>query len=80
MDINEILEKVEQIFIDFFEDETIQLNFETTANDIEDWDSLTHIQLIMEVEKKFSIKFNLIEVQNFKNVGELCDNILNKIQ
>ena len=52
---------------------------ETTANDIEDWDSLEHINLVVAVEKKFNIKFNMGEVNNMKNVGEMADIILKRV-
>jgi len=75
----EILKKVQKIFIDVLEDENIILSYNTTSNDIEDWDSLNHIVLIVEIEKEFNFKFELKEIQSFKNIGELCDNILVKI-
>jgi acyl carrier protein len=80
MNLNDVLAKVQNIFIDIFEDDYIQLKYETTANDIEEWDSLTHIQIIVELEKQFGIKFKLAEVQGFKNVGEMCENILGKLR
>jgi len=75
----EILKKVQEIFIDVLEDENIILNYSTTSNDIEDWDSLNHIILIVEIEKEFNFKFKLEEMQSFKNVGVLCDSILLRI-
>jgi len=72
----EILKKVQDIFIDVLEDRDIELNYNTTPYDIEGWDSLNHIVLIVEIEKEFNIKFNLKEIMSFKNIGEICDNIL----
>jgi acyl carrier protein len=75
----EILKKVQDIFIDVLEDEDIKLSYNTTSDDIEGWDSLNNIVLILEIEKEFNFKFKLEEIQSFKNIGEVCDNILIKI-
>lgn len=69
----EILEKVNEIFHDVFDDETISVVEETTAEDIEDWDSLTHITLISEIESEFGFKFGMKDVLGMKNVGEMLD-------
>ena len=66
----EIKEKLQEVFRDVFDDEDIVLGDEMTADDIEAWDSLAHIQLIVAVEKAFSVKFSTAEVQRLKNVGE----------
>ena len=71
--------KLNEVFRDVFDDETIEVNDATTANDIEDWDSLEHINLVVAVEKCFGIKFNMGEVAKLKNVGEMMDLILSKI-
>ncbi|MBR6307979.1 MAG: acyl carrier protein [Lachnospiraceae bacterium] len=75
----EAYEKLNEVFRDVFDDEEIVVNDATTANDIEDWDSLEHINLVVAVEKCFGIKFNMGEVAKLKNVGEMMDLILNKI-
>ena len=69
---NEIFEKLNDIFSDVF-DEDITVTAETTAADVEDWDSLTHITLISEVEDCFGIKFSMKDVLGMKNVGEMAD-------
>jgi len=74
----EIIKAVQDVFIDVLEDDDIVLNYNTTADDIEDWDSLNNILLIVEIEKKFKLKFKLEEIHSFKNVGEMCDYIFNK--
>lgn len=79
MQKEEIIKAVQDIFIDVLEDDDIVLNYNTTADDIEDWDSLNNILLIVEIEKKFKLKFKLEEIHSFKNVGEMCDYIFNKV-
>jgi acyl carrier protein len=75
----EVFKKLNEIFQEVFDDENITVNEQTNANDIEDWDSLEHINLVVAVEKKFSIKFNMEEVNKFKNVGEMVDIIMTRI-
>ena len=79
MSREEIYEQLNEVFRDVFDDEDITVNDATTADDIEDWDSLEHINLIVAVEKKFNIKFNMGEVNKFKNVGEMVDAIIAKM-
>ena len=59
--------------------ESIELRPGTTANDVKGWDSLSHIQLVVAIEKHFKIRFNFAELQKFKNVGQMCDNIATKL-
>jgi acyl carrier protein len=79
MDKTEILKKVNVVFVDVLDDEKIVLTEATTANDVEEWDSLNHIQLVVAVEKKFGIRFTSREIQGWKNVGEMVDSISTKI-
>lgn len=78
MQNEEILKEVQDIFIDVLEDDDIVLNYNTNADNITGWDSLNHVVLVVEIEKRFNIKFKLEEIQSFKNIGEICDNIFNK--
>jgi len=78
MEQTEILQKVQEIFRDVLDNDDIELTGETSADDVEDWDSLTHIQLIVAVEKEFKIKFNSKEILSWRNVGEMIDCILQK--
>jgi acyl carrier protein len=68
-----IFEKLTPIFRDIFNDDTIVLKRELTANDVANWDSLTHMLMIGEVEKKFAVKFKLKELGKLDNVGSLVD-------
>ena len=79
MSREEVYQQLNEVFRDVFDDEDITVNDATTADDIEDWDSLEHINLIVAVEKKFNIKFNMGEVNKFKNVGEMVDEIIAKM-
>lgn len=75
MDRSEILKQVQDIFRDILDDEEIVLEDSTTADDVEGWDSLTHIQLIVAIEKQFKIKFTSKEILSWRNVGEMLDSI-----
>jgi len=75
MEKAEILERVQTIFSDILDDDSIILTSETMADDIEGWDSLTHIQLIVAIEKSFKLKFTSREILTWKNVGEMIDSI-----
>lgn len=78
MEKNQILEEVQEIFRDVLDNEDIVLANETVADDIEEWDSLSHIQLIVAIEKHFKIKFTSKEILSWKNVGEMVDCIATK--
>jgi acyl carrier protein len=80
MDTDEqVLNEVNRIVCDVLENDLIELKYETTAHNVKDWDSLNHIQLVVAIEKHFKIRFNFAELQKFKNVGEMCDNIALKL-
>lgn len=75
----EYLELLNPIFIDVFENDEIKISLETSSKDIEEWDSLTHIQLIVEIEKYFKIRFSSKEIQSWNTVEELIETIIQKI-
>ena len=79
MDKYEILKKVNAIFIDILDNEDIALTYGTTANDVEDWDSLNHIQLVVAIEKEFNIRFTSREIQSWGNIGEMINTISAKL-
>ena len=72
MELNLIYDKLNKIFRDLFDDNSIVLTPNTTANDIEDWDSLEHITLIATVERTFKMKFKMGEISSMKNVGQMA--------
>lgn len=69
--MNEIYERLNEVFQDVFDDDSLTVNENTTASDIEDWDSLSHITLVAAVEDEFRMKFSMKEVVEMKNVGEM---------
>lgn len=79
MEINEILQQVNEIFKSVLDNDNIVLTLNSSGEDVEEWDSLSHIHLIVAIEKHFKIKFTTQEIQSFKNVGELCTCIQKKL-
>lgn len=71
--MDSIYERLNEVFRDVFDDDSICVNAETTAEDIEDWDSLNHITLIDAVESEFGVRFTMGEVSGMKNVGEMAE-------
>lgn len=71
----EILEALNRIFQDVVDNKDVVLVRETTAQDVDDWDSLNHIQFIVAIEKHFKVRFTTAEIRSWKNVGEMCDAI-----
>ncbi len=75
----EILHELSKVFADTLDEEKVALSESSKADDVEGWDSLTHVQLVVAVEKKFKIRFTAKEIQSWKNVGELIDSITSKL-
>jgi acyl carrier protein len=79
MDINNILEEINSIFRRELDEDDIEIKYETVAKDVDGWDSLSQIHLVVSIEKHFKIRFTASEIQKFKNVGEMCEVILAKV-
>ena len=75
----DIKNRLQNVFWNVFDDEEIELFDEMSANDIEEWDSLTHVQLIVAVENEFKIRFKTAEIIEVKNVGEFIKTLENKL-
>ena len=79
MSREEVFERLNGVFCEVFDDDDIVIGETTTADDIEDWDSLEHITLVAAVESEFKVKFSMGQVVTLKNVGEMVDLILSKL-
>ena len=79
MERQAVYDKLTTVFRDVFDEDDLVLRPETTADDVEGWDSLTHIRLVLAVSKAFGLKFSASEVGGFKNVGEFVDVIAAKV-
>jgi acyl carrier protein len=78
MNKEEILKIVNEIFVDVLDNLNVVIDLNTTANDVEDWDSLNHIQLVVAIEKRFNVRFKSNEIRNWENVNEMIESILSK--
>lgn len=78
MQREDVYKQLNEIFADVLDLNDVQLTENTTADDIEEWDSLSHIQLVVAVEKAFGIKFTALEIMRWKNVGAMVDSIMSK--
>lgn len=74
----ELLQQIQEIFRDVLDNDEIKLAHDTSASDIEEWDSLSHIQLVVAIEKHFKIKFTSKEIIGWKNVGEMIECLTRK--
>lgn len=78
MDATQIYEKLTLIFHDVFDDDSLAIVPELTADEVDDWDSLSHIRLVLSVERAFDLKFSASEIGGLKNVGEFVNLIQSK--
>jgi len=78
MNKENVLIKLNEVFAEVMELEDLKLEEDHTADDIEEWDSLSHIQVITEIEKRFNIRFTTMEIEDFKNVKGMISKILEK--
>lgn len=79
MERNDILKQMNKIFVDILDDEEILLKEDTTADDVEEWDSLNHIQLVVSIEKHFNIRFASKEIQSWNNIKDLVSSVQEKL-
>jgi len=79
MTYGQILNEVQEIFRDVTDNPSIVLADDTTSDTVEEWDSLTHIQLVVGIEKHFKISFTAEEIGSYANVGEMCRGIVKKV-
>ena len=79
MEHSQITIKLTSVFRKVFNEEKLEINKELTANDIDRWDSLTHMILISEIEDAFDIKFKLKELNKMRNVGDMIEIIQSKL-
>lgn len=79
MSREELLKKLQTIFADVFDDDDIQIDESTNAESIEEWDSLTNINILAAIQDEFSVSFDIDEIVSMKNVGEMIDAILRKL-
>jgi acyl carrier protein len=79
MDRTDILKQVNEVFTDVLDNNNIILSDDTKAGDIEEWDSLNHIQLVVAIERKFGIRFTSRQIQGWTKVGEMIDAIRSKV-
>ncbi len=79
MNSDKIFDKSQQIFKEVFDDEDLIINAETSAEDIEEWDSLSHIRLIVAHEVQFNIKFTANEIDSCNNISEFHNLISSKL-
>lgn len=77
--MSDVRERLQDVFRDVFDDDSIEISASTTAKDVEGWDSLNHVNLVVAVEKKFKISFTTKEVNKLANVGEFIDLIERKL-
>ena len=73
-----VLSEVENIMRSVLDNEALVVSDRTTAKDVPEWDSLSHIELVVAIERHFSVKFTSKEVQSFRNVGDMCNAIARK--
>jgi len=74
----DVFEAATEIFHEVFDDDSITITESTVASDIEDWDSLEHINLVLALEKRFDIKFTMDEVLSMKNVGDMVNIVMKR--
>lgn len=79
MDRKEILRKIQDLLADIIDNEDLVLKEESSPNFVDDWDSLAHFQLVMEMQNEFGVKFTSTEIQAWKNIGDIINSIQEKL-
>ena len=79
MDKIQIIKTIKPIFKDILDDENLEIDENSNSDNVDGWDSLNHILLVVEIEKKLKIRFSSGEISSYNNVGEMCEGILNKL-
>ena len=79
MDRKELLIRINEVFIDVLDDDQLQIVESTAAEDVDEWDSLNHIHLVVAIEKSLKLRFTASEIQSWTNVGEMMNDILKKL-
>jgi acyl carrier protein len=80
MSKQDVLDQLSTTMKSVFENQGLQISEATTADDVDEWDSLTHISLVQQIESAFKVKFALSELMKLQNVGDMADLILKKIK
>jgi acyl carrier protein len=80
MSFDRILSEINVIFTEVLDDPRVKVGEGSTADDVDGWDSLTHIELVVAIEKHFRIRFTSAEIQGFKDVGEMCRSLQAKTE
>ena len=75
----EVLAEFTQVAAKVLENPALQLNYDSVAGEIRNWDSMRHIQIVLAVENHFKVRFNMGELRSFRNLGQMCDNIAAKL-
>lgn len=76
---SEVLDALQPLFRDVFDDDELVLTQETSAADVEGWDSLAHVSLVVAAEQRFGVKFRTAELESLRNVGHFAELISNKL-
>lgn len=79
MEVEEIYQRITPVFHDLFDSDDLVLSPQLTADDIEEWDSLNHVRLVVTIEEVLNIRFSTAEIAKFETVGDLVDVILSKL-
>jgi acyl carrier protein len=80
MDTSEIIQELQPIFADILDSPDVRLTPESNGHNVEGWDSLAHISLVLAIETRYKVKFALGELQDLKNVGEMAELIQRKLR